>query len=85
MGNVELLTFVLVKSDGKELIVTLAYHYQVVIMELAKVNLNVIVKMVGTVLTVISLNAGIVNMDVAWPPMNVFALMDGLVEIVLAA
>ena len=57
MGNVELLTFVLVKSDGKELIVTLAYHYQVVIMELAKVNLNVIVKMVGRGLTVTSVSS----------------------------
>ena len=33
----------------------------------------------------IQLNARIVNMDVAWPPMNVFAMMVGVAKIVLAA
>lgn len=78
-------TFALVKSDGKELIVTLASLCQVAIMELVKMHWNVIVKMGGTVLTATSLNARIVNMDVAWPPMNVFAMMVGVAQIVLAA
>jgi len=78
-------TFALVKSDGKELIVTLASLYQVAIMELVKMHWNVIVKMGGTVLTATSLNARIVNMDVAWPLMNVFAMMVGVAQIVLAA
>jgi len=78
-------TFALVKSDGKELIVTLASLCQVAIMELVKMHWNVIVKMGGTVLTATSLNARIVNMDVAWPLMNVFAMMVGVAQIVLAA
>jgi len=78
-------TSALVKSDGKERIVTLVYPCQVAITELVKMHWNVIVKMGGTVLTVTSLNARIVNMDVAWPPMNVFAMMVGVAKIVLAA
>ena len=50
-------TFALVKSDGKELIVTHASLYQVAIMELVKMHWNVIVKMGGTVLTVTSVSS----------------------------
>lgn len=78
-------TSALVKSDGKERIVTLVYPCQVAITELVKMHWNVIVKMGGTVLTATFLNARIVNMDVAWLPMNVFAMMVGLVLIVLSA
>ena len=49
-------TFALVKSDGKELIVTLASLCQVAIMELVKMHWNVIVKMGGTVLTATSVS-----------------------------
>ena len=49
--NVVLPTSALVKSDGKERIVTLVYPCQVAITELVKMHWNVIVKMGGTVLT----------------------------------
>ena len=51
MGNVEPLTFALVKSDGKEFGVTLVYPCQVAITDFVKMQWNVIVKMVGRVLT----------------------------------
>ena len=57
MENAVLPTFALVKSDGKELIVTHASLYQVAIMELVKMHWNVIVKMGGTVLTVTSVSS----------------------------
>ena len=56
MGNVDPLTFALVKSDGKELIVTLVYLCQVAFTELVKMQWNVIVKMVGRVVTATSVS-----------------------------
>ena len=54
MANAVLPTFALVKSDGKELIVTLASPCQVVITEIAQMHWNVTATMGGTELTATS-------------------------------
>jgi len=81
MENVEPLTFVPVRLVGKAHIVILVYLCQAVIMDIAKLPLNVFVRMDGMVLIVTSLTVTIANMDDALLPTNVYAMMVGLVTI----
>ena len=76
---------VLVKLDGKDPIATFVFLYQAVIMALATMPLNAIVKLAGKEHSVTFLAVKTAQMDSALHPMNVSVPMDGLEKIVMYA
>ena len=78
-------TTVHVKLDGKDLIATFVFSYQVAITVLVTTPLNVIVRMAGKEHSVISPVVKTAQMVSAPHPMNVSAQMVGLVSTVMLA
>ena len=78
-------TTVHVKLDGKDLIATFVFSYQVAITVLVTTPLNVIVRMAGKEHSVISPVVKTVQMVSAPHPMNVYAQMVGPVSTVMLA